>query len=203
MLQDLLTKNNKTLILGSQSPRRKELLQQMGVNFEVRPADIDESFDENMSPDKVAVFLAESKAKHLLKSAKENEIILTSDTIVVLDKEIINKPETTEEAISMLQKLSGRTHTVISGYCLADTEQILSGFDTSQVTFKPLTADEINHYVTHYHPLDKAGAYGIQEWIGYIGIEKINGSFFTVMGLPTHKVYEVLKRSLNPSIGMG
>ena len=180
------------LILASKSPRRQEILQKAGIAFSVQSKDTDEGFPASMPVEKVARFLAEKKAEAFLQELNE-QIVLTADTTVLVDKQILNKPSDAAEAADMLQMLSGRSHRVISGACLLHGEQKISFDDTTEVFFRPLSRKEISHYIEHYQPFDKAGSYGIQEWIGLIGIEKIVGSYFTVMGLPIHKVYEQLK----------
>ena len=196
MLNQLLKDSGKRLVLGSQSPRRKELLAKLELEFECRPADIDESFDPTLSPEDVAMGLAQKKADHLIKSLQKDELLITSDTIVILDNHIINKPESEKEAIEMLKRLSGNTHEVISSICISDGEKQVVTFDKTKVFFNKLSDAEMEYYIRQYQPLDKAGAYGIQEWIGYIGINKIEGSFFTVMGLPVHLVYRELVKFL-------
>ena len=161
------------MILVSQSPRRQKILTKTGYTFEVLPAHIDENYPDNMSIEEIPVFLAEQKAMSL-SAAYENEILLAADTIVVLDEQVINKPADAKEAFEMLSLLSGKTHQVISGVCIAKGE------------------DEILYYIGHHKPYDKAGAYGVQDFIGMVGIERIEGSFYNVMGLPIHKVYKAL-----------
>ncbi|MBC8344205.1 MAG: septum formation protein Maf [Bacteroidetes bacterium] len=180
------------MILVSKSPRRQEILSKAGYSFTVIPADIDESFPEHMIPEDIPVFLAEKKVLSLAEK-HENEILIAADTIVVMDKQVINKPADAKEAFEMLSLLSGKTHQVISGVCVAKGEDTVSFSDQSLVTFRDLTEDEILYYIEKYEPYDKAGAYGVQEFIGMVGIEKIEGSFFNVMGLPIHKLYKALE----------
>ncbi|MBS1487024.1 MAG: septum formation protein Maf [Bacteroidetes bacterium] len=181
----------KKLILASASPRRQFLLKEIGLEFTIDPPHIDESFPESMLPANVPSYLAEKKARALLPQIND-EIVLASDTVVVLQNKILNKPQDRSEAISMLRALSGNTHTVITAVCLLNKTKCDCFDDRTEVTFKKLSEKEIEYYVDHYQPYDKAGAYGAQDFIGMIAIEKIVGSYFTVMGLPVHKVYERL-----------
>ena len=180
------------VVLGSNSPRRRELLNDMGVIFRVETVKgIDESYPPNLPVEEIPVYLARVKAEgHPLKS---NELLITADTVVVLDDAVLGKPEGERDAHRMLRALSGRAHRVISGVCVTTEDCCESFSDTSIVHFAELTDDEIDYYIKHYCPLDKAGAYGIQEWIGNIGISGINGDFYNVMGLPTRKLYQLLK----------
>jgi septum formation protein len=184
--------NNK-IILASKSPRRRELLEGLGIKFELRTKDTDESFSDSLNPEEVAGFLSEKKAKAFSGELKRGELVIASDTIVVLDREILGKPLDHNEAIQMLQKLSGKMHQVYTAYTLMDEYKIQTITDMTKVFFKDLSNEEIEYYITHYQPFDKAGAYGIQEWIGFTAVEKIEGSYFTVMGLPVHLVYDSLK----------
>lgn len=181
------------LILGSKSPRRQELIQGLGLQYEVRTLDTDESYPKSLKPQQIASFLAEIKAKALLDTLKPNELLLTSDTVVITDYEVLGKPENQEQAKQMIGKLSGKTHQVITGVHLATLEQSYTFDVLTEVTFLPLASWEIDYYVEKYIPLDKAGAYGIQEWIGYIGIEKMYGTYNNVMGLPTAELWKVMK----------
>lgn len=184
------------VILASKSPRRQQLLQGMDIAFEVMTKDVDESFElsHGLSPEQIALMLAERKALAFSpKELPDNFLLITADTIVVIDGEILNKPAGKPEAISMIGKLSGRQHRVITAVCLKTRRQMNSFFEFSDVMFASLTEREIAWYVEKYAPFDKAGAYGIQEWIGYVGIASVTGSFFNVMGLPTHRLYEELK----------
>lgn len=180
------------VVLGSNSPRRRELLAEMGVTFRVEAIKgIDESYPANLPVEEVPVYLARIKAEgHPLQPG---ELLITADTIVVLDETVLGKPAGEADAHRMLRALSGRAHRVISGVCVTTTERSASFADTSIVHFADLSDDEIDYYIRHYRPLDKAGAYGIQEWIGNIGIQGINGDFYNVMGLPTRKLYQLLK----------
>ena len=180
------------VVLGSNSPRRRELLNDMGVTFRVETVKgIDETYPASLPIEEIPVYLARVKAEgHPLK---DNELLITADTVVVLDETVLGKPEGEADAHRMLRALSGRAHRVISGVCVTTVGRSESFADTSIVHFADLTDDEIAYYIKHYRPLDKAGAYGIQEWIGNIGISGINGDFYNVMGLPTRKLYQLLK----------
>ena len=184
------------LILASNSPRRKELLAGLGIPYDVLVIKgIDESYPDDLPANEVAEYIARKKAKAYVNDNENNSsLLLTADTIVVCDGEILGKPRDAEDACSMLRKLSGKTHQVYTGYCLQKGEKIISGTVCSDVTFKELSDEEITHYVNEYKPFDKAGAYGIQEWIGYIGITGIRGSYYNVMGLPVQRIYEELKK---------
>ena len=182
------------LILSSASPRRKELLQGLGVPFEVLVIDnIDETYPDDLPASEVAEYIACKKAQAYQATLKPGNTVLTADTVVVLGNQIMGKPHDEENARQMLRQLSGRTHQVYTGVCLTSTSRQTHFTVRTDVTFRSLTDEEIDYYVTHYHPLDKAGAYGIQEWIGYIGITAINGSYYNVMGLPVQRIYEALK----------
>ena len=181
----------RPLILASNSPRRQQLLRELGIEFTVQVRPTDELFPADMPASEVAGYLAQHKAAQFAHDLGE-KLILCADTVVVVDNEILNKPANAAEARAMLQKLSGREHQVITGICLLSTEGSQTLSDVAQVVFKTLTETEIDYYIAHYRPFDKAGAYGVQEWIGMIGISRIEGSFYTIMGLPLHKVYELL-----------
>ena len=182
------------LILGTKSPRRQELIQGLGLPYEVRTLDTDESYPESLKPQQIASFLAEIKAKALLDTLEPNELLLTSDTVVITDSEVLGKPENQEQAKKMIAMLSGKTHQVITGVHLATLAHSYTFDVVTEVTFLPLESWEIDYYVEKYIPLDKAGSYGIQEWIGYIGIEKMHGSYYNVMGLPTAELWKVMKK---------
>lgn len=179
------------LILASKSPRRQELLRSLEVDFEIKTKEVDESFPNTIPVSEVAEYLAVKKSE-AFKDLKENELVITSDTTVLNEGHILNKAETAEEAFEMIQSLSGKTHQVITGVCLRSFNKKVSFSETTKVTFRALEATEIKHYIQKYKPFDKAGAYGIQEWIGMIGIEKIEGDFYNVMGLPLHQLYKQL-----------
>ncbi|MGC4022346.1 MAG: Maf family protein [Cyclobacteriaceae bacterium] len=184
--------NKRKVILASASPRRQFLLKEIGLEFTIDPPHIDESFPDDMPVEEIPTYLAEKKAKALLQKIT-NEVVIASDTVVILQNKILNKPADRNEAIEMLSFLSGKTHTVITAVCLLSKEKMELFDDRTDVTFKELTQEEIEFYIDNYKPYDKAGAYGAQDFIGMIAIQKIVGSYFTVMGLPIHKVYERLK----------
>jgi septum formation protein len=176
-------------VLASKSPRRQELLRSLGIEFQVIIKEIDENYPDNLTKEEIPVFLAELKSKSLVDKLKENDLLITADTIVWLNGEVLGKPADKEGAVKILQKLSANEHQVITGVCLTSVHKQKSFFSISNVRFKELSLAEIEYYVSEYNPLDKAGAYGIQEWIGYIGITHIEGSFFNVMGLPVQQLY--------------
>ncbi|ASS48529.1 MAG: septum formation protein Maf [Candidatus Fluviicola riflensis] len=180
-------------ILGSGSPRRKELLAGIGIEFSVRTKDTEEIYPKNLDPQEVPLFLAELKAKALLPDLAENETVICADTVVILNGEIIGKPVNRDDAISMLKRLSGQTHEVVTGVFIGNTKKQLLQSDSTMVTFTMLTDDEIANYVDLYQPFDKAGSYGVQEWLGYVAVEKLVGSYTNVMGLPTHVVYRMIE----------
>jgi septum formation protein len=182
---------NRPLILASSSPRRQYLMKEAGFTFTVQSPDIDESFPADLDIKLVPKYLAKKKAK-VFEDQISDEIVISSDTVVILKDEILNKPLDRKDAIEMLSKLSGKTHTVITAVCLFSKEKTDCFDDYTEVTFKILTQEEIEFYVGTYKPYDKAGAYGAQDWIGLVAIEKINGSYFTVMGMPMHLVYRHL-----------
>lgn len=184
---------NRPLILASSSPRRQYLMREAGFTFEVEKPDVDESFPETLPVDQVARYLALKKAEYFRRDL-HNEVIVTADTVVILNNTILNKPADEQGAIHMLTMLSGKTHLVMTGVCILSAEKEESFDDTTEVTFKSLLPEEIKFYVTRYKPFDKAGAYGAQDWIGMVAIEKIVGSYFNVMGLPIHKVYTELQK---------
>lgn len=182
------------VVLASKSPRRKELLGMLDIPFEIRVKDgIDESYPADMPAVEVPEFLSRLKGKAYAEDIKGNEMVITADTVVILDGKIYGKPHSEEGAVDMLMELQGRTHTVASGVCVATKEKIVSFTTTTEVTFAPLTREEAKWYAEKYRPLDKAGAYGIQEWIGCAAVARIDGSFYNVMGLPVHQLYNVLK----------
>lgn len=191
-------KLSKPLVLASNSPRRREIMHNAGYEFTVKVIPTDESFSEEMPVEKVPVFLARTKAE-CFRENLQDEIILCADTVVVIDQEnkkstILNKPAAHSEAKEMLRMLSGRVHRVITGVCVMTADETIGFADTSYVHFKELSDWEIEYYIERCKPFDKAGAYGVQDFIGMIGIPKIEGSFYTVMGLPIHRVYEVLEK---------
>ena len=186
---------NYKIILASNSPRRKELLAGLDVKFEVKVLPgIDESYPDNLLVEEIPQYIAQEKAEAYRNLIDEETLVITADTVVVLGDEILGKPKDDEDACRMLRELSGKTHQVITGVCLTTLRKQKRFAVTTNVTFKAFTDDEINYYVSHYHPLDKAGAYGIQEWIGHIGVTALNGSYFNVMGLPVQRIYSEMQR---------
>jgi len=183
----------KHLILASQSPRRQYLLKELGLDFEILSTNVKEVYPAGLQHLEIAKFLAELKSDSFdTDRLPENCIIIAADTIVSLGDEILGKPSNRMEAVRMLEKLSGCRHEVITGVCLKSRKKKVSFHNISSVYFKPLSTEEIDYYIDNFEPFDKAGAYGCQEWIGYIGISKIEGSFFNVMGLPVKELYEEL-----------
>lgn len=180
--------NNYNIILASSSPRRISLMRDTGFKFEIRNISFDEEYPSDLKATDVAIYLACKKSDYF-KEVSNDELIITADTTVCLDGEIIGKPKDREDAVNILKKLSGNKHSVITGVCLKMKDKVISFSECTYVYFKDLNDEEINYYVDNFKPYDKAGAYGIQEWIGYIGVEKIEGSFFNVMGLPIHRLY--------------
>jgi septum formation protein len=192
MLRDKL--KNKQIILGSGSPRRKFFLEELGLDFEIRLKEVEENFPETLVGSEITDYLATLKSKPFLKELKDNDLLITADTIVWLDNRAIGKPKNSSDAKMMLSKLSGNQHKVISTIAITTNKKTYLINDTTSVTFKPLSNAEINYYIEHFKPFDKAGSYGIQEWIGYIGIERIEGNFFNVMGFPVQKFYELMMK---------
>ena len=183
------------IILASNSPRRKELLAGIDVNFDVRVIrDIDESYPASLPTKDIAEYISRKKATVYRQQMASDELIITADTIVVLGSEVMGKPHDEADASRMLHELSGRTHQVITGVTLTTIDRQRSFSVETDVTFKSLTDEEINYYIQHYKPYDKAGAYGIQEWIGHIGVTALKGSYFNVMGLPVQRIYEALRQ---------
>lgn len=183
------------IILGSNSPRRKELLAGLDVDFEVKVIpDIDESYPSSVKPEDIPVFLARKKAEAYRDSLKPDELLITADTIVWTFERIMGKPSTRAEAVSMLFALSDHVHEVITGVCITTPDRTVDFSVATAVCFAKLSAADVDYYVEKYRPYDKAGGYGIQEWIGYIGVEAINGSFYNVMGLPVQRLYQELKK---------
>ncbi len=182
------------IVLASNSPRRKELLSGLDIPFEVRVLDgIDESYPAELPTNEIAGYISKKKADAYQLTMGADELIITADTIVVLGQQVMGKPHDAAEAHSMLHQLSGKTHQVITGVCLTTKERQVCFSVETDVTFKKLTDEEIDYYVDHYRPFDKAGAYGIQEWIGHVGVTGMNGSYFNVKGLPVQRIYEALK----------
>ena len=191
LIQTKLSSYN--IILGSASPRRKELFSQFGLEFSVLTLDIEETFPVNLSNEQIAMYLARLKADNFkFNELPPNTLLITADTIVCFNNEIMNKPADHNEAISMLTLLSGNRHEVITGICIRTAAKIHCFYDLTEVYFNALSAQEIDYYINNYKPFDKAGAYGIQEWIGNIAIQRIDGSYTNVVGLPTQKLYSEL-----------
>ena len=186
--------NKYHIILASASPRRRQLLSGLGIDFEVRTlAGIDESYPDHLQGEAIAAYISKAKAEAYRATLAPNDLVITADTIVSVDGNVLGKPANEAEAHQMLQLLSGRTHEVVTGVTLMTKSQQQTFTATTSVTFAPLTEAEITHYVTHYRPLDKACAYGIQEGIGMIAVESIQGSYFNVMGLPVQRLYKALR----------
>lgn len=195
MLQEKL--KDFRIILGSGSPRRHFLLNELGIEFEILVNEnLEETYPEGLSKEEIPVYLAELKSSAIMGDVSKDSLLITADTIVWLDGKVINKPKDRADAVNILKSLSGNKHEVLTGVCLRTAERKHSFHATSQVWFASLDDEEIIYYIDRYKPFDKAGAYGVQEWIGYIGIEKIEGSYFNVMGLPIQKVYHALKELL-------
>ena len=182
------------IILGSQSPRRQELLHGLDVNFTVNViAGLEENYPATLQGEEIPMFLAQQKAEAYVSVLTPHDMLITADTIVWLDGIVYGKPKDEADAKKMLRALSGKTHDVITGVCVTTTERQETFAAVSKVTFAPFSDNEINYYIEKYQPMDKAGSYGVQEWIGYIGVERIDGSFYNVMGLPVQRLYTLLK----------
>lgn len=182
------------ILLASKSPRRKELLSGLNISFEVATLDVEELFPENLPMEEIPVYLAKLKAEPFKTEIDDKTLVITADTIVWIDGEVLGKPLDHPHAVEMLRKLSGHKHTVVTGVCLTSKTKQVAFYASTDVWFKELSAEEIEYYLSLYHPYDKAGSYGVQEWIGYIAIAKIEGSYFNVMGLPVQRLYEELRR---------
>ncbi|MBK8628269.1 MAG: septum formation protein Maf [Saprospiraceae bacterium] len=185
--------NSKKIILGSKSPRRSQLLSEAGFNVEVRSQDVAEDFDENMPVIEVPLMLANRKATALIATLNPDEILITADSVVILDNKIYNKPQDYNDGCRILTELSGRTHTVATGVCILTTAAQNSFTVKTEVTFEEMSIEEIDFYLTNHQPYDKAGAYGIQDWIGLCKVASIKGSYSNVMGLPMKEVYEGIR----------
>lgn len=183
------------VILASGSPRRRELMAGLGVNYEVRILpDVDESYPDTLQGEEILLYIAKEKADAYIPMMQPDELIITADTIVWLDGKVLGKPRDREDALQMLRTMSGRTHEVFTGVCITTTDWQRSFTAQTEVRFATLSEDEIIYYVDNFKPMDKAGAYGVQEWIGFIGVENISGSYYNIMGLPVQKLYrELLK----------
>lgn len=185
---------NKHLILASGSPRRQHFLKELGLDFEIRLKEVAEIYPKELKRHEITEFLSKLKAKPFIDELEENDILITADTIVWLENKAIGKPKDLKEAKQMLSNLSGKTHEVISSICITTKNKQITLNDSTLVKMKKLTEQEIIYYINNFSPLDKAGSYGIQEWFGYIAIEKIEGSYFNVMGFPTHKFYQEIMK---------
>lgn len=182
------------ILLASKSPRRKQLLKQANIKFTIKTSGIEEVFPQNISLYKIPVFLAQKKAKAVLHNIKDNQVILSADTLVFISKKIIGKPENYSDAVNILSTLSGKKHTVITGVCLLSKEKIKTFSVSTHVYFRKLSVEQIHFYLQKHKPYDKAGSYAIQEWIGLIAVKKIEGDYFNIVGLPIGKVIEELKK---------
>lgn len=183
------------IILGSKSPRRQHLLKELGLDFEIKTYETDEDFSENLKKEQIPVFLSQKKASAYQEELKnEKNLIITCDTIVWINDYALNKPNNKEEAIAMLQTLSDNCHQVYTGVTLSTKNKSISFFEETHVYFKKLSLEEINYYIDNFQPYDKAGSYGVQEWMGYVGMKRIDGCFFNVMGLPLSKLYTELEK---------
>ena len=191
MLKNL---KDKKIILASNSPRRQELLSGLEVEFEIRLNPVDETIPPDLKAEYVAAYLSKLKSEAFVEQLTDNEILITSDTVVIENNHVLGKPKTEEEAFDMLKSLSGITHKVMTAVTLRSNSKSITIEDETLVTFRFLEEEEIWHYIKVYEPFDKAGAYGIQEWIGFMGVTKIEGSYFNVMGFPLHLIYKQLKK---------
>lgn len=185
---------SKRVILASKSPRRTELLAGLGVEFITKTKDTEESFPAAMDPFLVPRYLAEKKASAFKEDMEKQDLLITADTVVIVDGMILNKPTDKMEALQMLERLSGNVHQVVTGVCMMDWQKTVTFEDQTEVHFKALEHEELLVYIDRFQPYDKAGAYGVQEWIGYVAVYKMIGSFYNVMGLPVHRIYEELKK---------
>lgn len=183
---------NHRIILASGSPRRQQFLKELDVDFEIQLKDIEEIYPEHLQAEEITNFLAKLKASAFENDLQQNDILITSDTIVWLNKKALGKPKDYDDAFEMITEMSGKTHKVITSVCIKTTEKEVVFYDETLVTFANLSSDEIKYYLNNYKPFDKAGSYGIQEWIGLVAIEKIEGSYANVVGLPTHRLYQEL-----------
>lgn len=192
MLENL---NKYKIVLASNSPRRKELLSGLGVDYVVKTLpDVDETYPEGLNEEDIAKHIARGKAEAYREVMNDDELVITADTIVWLEGTVMGKPKDEEDAREMLRRLSGKTHQVVTGVCLTTTSMQKTFATVTDVTFSNLTEEEIDYYVTRYRPMDKAGSYGVQEWIGFVGVENLSGSYFNVMGLPIQRLYTELKK---------
>lgn len=191
----MLNLSRYNIILASNSPRRKELLNGLNIPYEIKTLpDIDESYPDSLAGEDIAIYIAEEKANAYLDQLDDNTLLITADTIILLDGKVYGKPSDETDAKQMLRDLSGKTHQVITGVCITTKDKQVSFAVSSEVRFSKLDDDEIEYYVSNYKPFDKAGAYGVQEWIGYVAVEYISGSYFNIMGLPIQRLYRELKK---------
>lgn len=193
-LQDKLKNFPYKIILGSASPRRQELLRGLGFNFIVQPTHADESFSPELKAEQIPLYLVKVKSMAFIRPLESDEILITADTVVWCEGKIYNKPADFEEGKKMLSELSGKMHQVFTAVCLRGSQKEIMFYDVSKVYFKKFSVEEIEYYLNTFKPYDKAGAYGVQDWLGYAGIDKIEGSFYNVMGLPVKLLYEELMR---------
>lgn len=192
--------NQKKIILASRSPRRQQLLRQMGLKFDVVIREFDESFPPDLPGREIAEYISALKAETFRKELSENEIVITADTVVWCDNQVLGKPSDVEDAVRMLKEISGNTHEVITGVTLISLAKEVTFSETTKVTFAQLSDEEISYYAEKFKPFDKAGAYGIQEWIGITGCSRIEGSYFNVVGLPVQRLYSELKKFTSPPL---
>lgn len=185
---------NHRIILASGSPRRQQFLKELDVDFKIQLKDIEEIYPDHLQAEEITNFLAKLKASAFVADLQKNDILITSDTIVWLNNKALGKPKDYDDAFEMLTEMSGTTHKVITSVCIKTTEKEIVFYDETLVTFTKLSSDEIKYYLNNYKPFDKAGSYGIQEWIGLVAIEKIEGSYANVVGLPTHRLYQELMK---------
>jgi septum formation protein len=191
--------NKYRIILASHSPRRQQLLNELGLRFEVVVRNWTEKYPGHLKGEKIALYVASEKAKTFQSEIKDNEIVITADTIVWCNNKVLDKPAGRDDAKKILREISGNTHEVITGVCLLSSEKLTSFYSSTKVTFTELTDEEIKYYIDNFSPYDKAGAYGIQEWIGIAACSHIEGSYFNVMGLPVQQVYQELQKFIAPN----
>lgn len=189
-----MAQSPKKIILGSNSPRRRELMAGLDLEFTIDTSNtFEESMDEDVQPSQIPVLMAKGKSHGFHRPLDENEVLVTADTVVLVDGKVLGKPHSREQAIDMLRELSGKTHEVVTAVTIRDNQKETTFTDSTFVTFQPLEESEIEYYIDRYKPFDKAGSYGVQEWIGYVAISRLEGSFYNVMGFPVHKVYKELQ----------
>jgi septum formation protein len=190
MLENL---HNKRIKLASKSPRRQQLLQGLGLTFDVWSKEVDETYPDHLQQEEIPLYLASKKADAFREELEDGDVLITADTIVWIDGQVLNKPEDRDDAIRMIGLLNGNTHDVYTGVSIVSLEKTELLWDRTRVLFARLTSEEIEHYIDNHSPFDKAGSYGAQDWIGLVAIDRLEGSYFNVMGLPVHKVYQALK----------